>query len=251
MGAIKVGSVTVQNGELISYSAKGAVAQKADSQSELASDSIDSAIAGRSFEARSAQLDRMMTVHGTDAYLRANSAIESINTEVEKIQSRVKHSRPDIKDSNWDFVMSNGKLVVTGSLNEKDKSYLSNMLNGDKALVASVNSFTAAAVQNLETSTDNPSYNNLNPYTGNMENRTFYKVADQMNGTTSYKALLQSTKNYRNIAASGGSAERNSNIGQMGVGALDVLSSQLKSSNQKISMDGFTLDPIEGTLART
>lgn len=205
-----------------------------------------------SLDVRSRQLDQTLIEHGTNAYLSANYAISTMNTEVDKVQSNLNAIRPDLKDTKWDFVMKDGKFQVSGDgLGKKDAKYIEASLNADKTLVSAANSFSSAAVMNLETSKENPSSNYLNAYTGHMENRTFYKVADQMNGTVNFRALLENTKQFRAIGQSGSKADDVNNLKLMGGAALDVLSSQLKSSNHKIDMDGFTFDPVEGTIGRS
>ena len=134
-----------------------------------------------SADEQTVRLSQLMDRHWGAAYRSANDAMSTLNDHLDKIDQSIAASRPDI--GKWDFTLKDGRISVVGdNLKAADKDHIEKQINGDKDLVGAAKAIADAAVLRYETSEDNPSASVFNLYTGKMENQTYYKVADQLNG---------------------------------------------------------------------
>jgi hypothetical protein len=119
----------------------------------------------------------------------AGRNMATIKTELRKIDAAIARFRPELSGSNWDFKLVDGKFEVTG-LDTQDARWLENRLNANAALRGAAQSFIDTAAADLETTDSNPARQDFNYATGGMENYTFYKVAEQLADTLSFRSLL-------------------------------------------------------------
>ncbi len=136
---------------------------------------------------------RVALYHRSMPMLEADSAINTIEDQLGKVQKSIANERPDLAKSSWDMTVVKGKLVVTGPMNEADKTWLESKLNANSSLKAAVNSYMKAATDYLETNEENPAHGGMSPINSQLVSYNFKDVQGQLEGKIAFKDLIAAT----------------------------------------------------------
>lgn len=123
----------------------------------------------------------------------ANTSLVTIEEQLGKVQKSIARERPDLAKASWDITVVDGKIAVTGSLNDSDKEWLASRLNGNFALSSAVRTYMKAATDYLETTEDNPSYGGMSPINAQLVDYNFKNVKGQLEGKIAFKELIAAT----------------------------------------------------------
>jgi len=162
--------------------------------------------------------------HRQNPIWSAHYALSTIQDELKNIDDSLSRERPSIDSSSWDLSLKDGRLSVSGSLSAGDKEWLENRLNDDEPLTNAVTTFAKAAVDYLQTSDDNPAYQNINFITGRLQSYVFADVEGQVQSKVQFKKLLSDIEGAH---SSPGVTTKGKNLGYY---SLEALASQFSAS---------------------
>lgn len=123
----------------------------------------------------------------------ANTSLVTIEEQLGKVQKSLARERPDLAKSSWDITVVDGKIAVTGSLNDADKEWLASRLNGNFALSTAVRTYMQAATDYLETTESNPKHGGQSPINAQLVDYNFKDVKGQLEGKIAFKELIAAT----------------------------------------------------------
>jgi hypothetical protein len=123
----------------------------------------------------------------------ANTSLVAIEEQLDKVQKSIARERPDLAKASWDITVVDGKIAVTGSLNDSDKEWLASRLNGNFALSSAVRTYMQAATDYLETTASNPKHGGQSPINARLVDYNFKDVKGQLEGKIAFKELIAAT----------------------------------------------------------
>ena len=123
----------------------------------------------------------------------ANTSLVTIEDQLAKVQKSIARERPDLAKASWDITVIDGKIAVTGSLNDSDKEWLASRLNGNFALSSAVRTYMKAATDYLETTDSNPKHGGQSPINAQLVDYNFKDVKGQLEGKIAFKELIAAT----------------------------------------------------------
>jgi hypothetical protein len=181
-------------------------------------------ISALSFEENKKVVYERELAHRQNPIWSAHYALSAMRDELKNVDDSLSRERPSIDSGSWDLSLEDGRLTVSGSLGAEDQKWLEARLNGNEALKSAATTFAKAAVDYLQTSDDNPAYQNVNFITGHLQSYAFADVQGQLESTVQFKKLLSDV---RGAHSSPGVTTTGRNLGYY---ALETLASQFSAS---------------------